>query len=69
MNLICGFTSNNFVGYSKVRVGTVYEIGNYVINNENNICLYKILDIILIKYVAVSFIVQQIQLDPYNTHK
>lgn len=61
--------SNSFISYSKVDFkGTVYKIGNYVSSFKQNICLYEILEIIIMKDSVLLFIVGQIQLGSYNTH-
>lgn len=56
-------SSSYFDSYSKINFkGTDYQVGNYVTNFRNEVCLYEILEIVLIKNNAISFIVHQIQL-------
>lgn len=60
---------NNFISYSKLDFkGIVYKVGNYVTSFKYDLCLYEILEIIVIEDSVVSFIVHQIQLDSYNSH-
>lgn len=46
-------------------MSTVY---NFVTRFKNDINLYEIIEIIIVKDNTVSFIVNQIQLDSYNFH-
>ncbi|KAF0749316.1 Uncharacterized protein FWK35_00016906 [Aphis craccivora] len=61
--------SNFFNSYSKINFkGTDYKIGNYVTNFINEVCLYEILEIIVLQNNVVLFTVHQIQLVSYNLH-
>jgi len=61
-------SSNNFDSYSRINYkGTDYEIGNYITNYIDEVCLYEILEIIVVQN-NVSFILHQIQLNSYNIH-
>jgi len=61
--------SNNFISCSVIDFkGTVYKIGNYVSSFKHDVCLYEILEIVIMNESAISFIVHQIQLDSYSTH-
>ncbi|KAF0709353.1 C2H2-type domain-containing protein [Aphis craccivora] len=56
------------ITYSKINYkGTDYEIGNYITNSIDEVCLYEILEIIVVQN-NVSFILHQIQLNSYNIH-
>lgn len=46
----------------------MYKIGNYVSSFKNDICLYEILEIVIMNDSAILFIVHQIQLDSYSIH-
>jgi len=59
----------NITSFSKINFkGTNYKIGSYVTCYKHNLCLYKILEIVIVQNSAVSFIVDQIQLNSYNSH-
>lgn len=59
----------NITSFSKINFkGTNYKIGSYVTCFKHNLCLYKILEIVIVQNIAISFIVDQIQLDSYNSH-
>jgi len=61
-------SSTSFDSYSKINFkGTEYEVGNYITNFIDEVCLYEILEIIVIQN-NVSFIVHQIQLNSFNIH-
>jgi len=62
-------SSTNIISFSKIDFkGTIYKVGSYVTCFKHNLCLYKILEIVMIKNSAISFIVDQIQLDSYSSH-
>lgn len=62
-------SSSNIISFSNIDFkGTIYKVGSYVTCFKHNLCLYKILEIVMIKNSAISFIVDQIQLDSYSSH-
>jgi len=47
----------------------MYKVGYFLTNCINEICLYEILEILLIKNTfKIKFIVKQIEIDFYNSH-
>jgi len=63
-------TSDQYICYSQIEFkGTLYKIGYFLTNFNDEICLYEILEIIFVKRNSrVQFIVQQIEIDFYNSH-
>lgn len=72
MTIIFNFmnvSTNNYFSYSKIQFrGTTYKIGNFLTCCHNEICLFEILEIILLKKNTVYFVVQQILLELFDTH-
>lgn len=47
----------------------MYKVGYFLTNFIDEICLYEILEILLIKNTGkINFIVNQIEIDFYNSH-
>lgn len=66
---ILNMSSTNITSFSKIDFkGTIYKIGSYVTCFKHNLYLYKILEIVILKNNAISFIVNQIQLNSYKSH-
>lgn len=63
-------TSDQFMCYSQMEFkGTTYKVGYFLTNFIDELCLYEILEILVIKKnYKVNFIVQQIEIDLYNSH-
>jgi hypothetical protein len=66
---ILSMSSTNVTIFSKIDFkGTIYEIGSHVTCFKHSLCLYKILEIVIVQNNVIYFIVEQIQLDSYNSH-
>ncbi|KAF0713177.1 C2H2-type domain-containing protein [Aphis craccivora] len=62
-------STDSFNSYSKINFkGTTYKTGNYLTSFINEICLYEILAIIILKNDDIYFVVNQIQLEWFNSH-
>lgn len=62
-------STNNYISYSKIEFrGTINKIGNFVTCFNSEICLFEILEIILLKNNTIYFVVQQILLELFETH-
>lgn len=63
-------TSDQYICYSQIEFkGTLYKIGYFFTHYNDEICVYEILEIIFVKQNSrVQFIVQQIEIDFYNSH-
>lgn len=54
--------SNHFASYLSINFkGTKYKIGTYITNFTNEVCLYEIIEIIIIQNNVVSLIVHKIK--------
>lgn len=68
-NIVLNVSSYDLASYSKLYMkGTIYKVESYITCFKHNVCLYEILEIVVVQESAVSFIVNQIQLDSYNSH-
>jgi len=67
---VLNLTSDEFICYSKIEFkGTTYKIGYFLTRFIEEVCLYEILEIILVKAnFKVQFVVQQIEVDFFNSH-
>jgi len=63
-------TSDQFLCYSQIESkGTTYKVGYFLTNFIDELCLYEILEILVIKEnYKIKLIVQQIEIDLYNSH-
>jgi len=51
-------STNNYISYSKIELrGTIYKIDNFVTCLNSEICLFEILEIILLKNNTIYFVV------------
>jgi len=65
-----GLSIDEFDCYSQVELkGTTYKVGYLVSNFTDELCLYEILEIVLVKINGhIKFIVNQVQIENYNSH-
>jgi len=62
-------STDSFNTYSKINFkGTSYKTGNYLTSFINEVCLYEILEIIILKNNDIYFVVHQILLQWFNSH-
>lgn len=61
-------STDSFNSHSKINFkGTTYKTGNYLTSFINEVCLYEILAIIILKNDDIYFVVNQIQLEWFNS--
>lgn len=67
---VLNLTSDQFLCYSQIQFkGTTYKIGYFLTRFIEEVCLYEILEIIIVKAsFKVQFNVQQIEIDFFNSH-
>jgi len=65
-----GLSLDDFNCYSQIKLkGTTYKVGYFVTKFIDELCLFEILDILLIKKnCSFKFIVSQLQIHNYNSH-
>jgi len=62
-------TSDQYICFSQIEFkGTLYKIGYFITNFNDEICVYEILEIIFVKENSKVQFILQIEIDFYNSH-